>query len=218
MSHKLRVVCPICMILLMALAFCIFSMNTWAVSGDQDVENNVAVTYTANSWTDNGVAAAATAQETSAPAEDTYVVGAVYQETYTVPAQAHRDSGKTLTDEERIAIERIVMCEAGGEGEKGQMMVAQCILDGMLRYDFTMEEYIKCYKVMSTSYSNVTDEVRNSVSRVFDNGERVIEEKADLWYNPAITPSEWHEEQQYVTTIGSHRFFWMLDEDVEDAS
>lgn len=215
MSHKLRVVCPVCMILLISLVFCMFSLNTKAAAGNQEVENNVSVTYTANSWTNNGVAAAATAQETSAPADDTSVVGAVYQETYTVPAQPHRDSGKALTEEERVAIERIVMCEAGGEGEKGQMMVAQCILDGMLRYDYTIEEYIKCYKVMSTSYSNVTDEVRNSVSRVFDNGERVIEQKADLWYNPAITPSEWHEKQQYVTTIGSHRFFWMLDEDAE---
>lgn len=213
MSHKLRVVCPVSMILLISLVFCIFSLNTRAASGDQDVEKNAPVTYTANSWTNQGVAAAATAQETSAPADDTSVVGAVYQETYTVPAQPHRDSGKELTDEERMAIERIVMCEAGGEGEKGQMMVAQCILEGMLRYDFTVDQYIKYYKVMSTSYSNVTDEVRNSVSRVFDNGERAIEAKADLWYNPAITPSEWHEDQQYVTTIGSHRFFWMLDED-----
>jgi spore germination cell wall hydrolase CwlJ-like protein len=64
---------------------------------------------------------------------------------------------------------------------------------------------------MSTSYANVTDEVRESVSKVFDDGERVTEEKADLWYNPAITASDWHEAQQYVITVGSHRFFWMLD-------
>ncbi|MGN1030855.1 MAG: hypothetical protein ACI4PQ_04560 [Butyricicoccaceae bacterium] len=211
MSHKLRVVCPISLILLVSLVFCFFSLNTKAASGNQDVENNVSVTYNASSWTNNGVAAAATAQETSAPADGAGVVSAPYQEDYTVPAQPHRDSGKKLTDEERVAIECIVMCEAGGEGEKGQMMVAQCILEGMLRYDFTIDEYIEWYKVMSTSYSNVTDEVRNSVSRVFDNGERVTESKADLWYNPAITPSSWHEEQQYVTTIGSHRFFWMLD-------
>ena len=215
MSHKLRVVCPISLFLLVSLVFCFFSLNTKAASGNQDVENNVSVTYNASPWTNNGVAAAATAQETSAPADGPEVVSAPYQEDYTVPAQPHRDSGKKLTDEERIAIERIVMCEAGGEGEKGQMMVAQCILEGMLRYDFTIEEYKDCYKVMSTSYSNVTDEVRSSVSRVFDNGERVTEAKADLWYNPAITPSPWNEEQQYVTTIGSHRFFWMLDEEPE---
>lgn len=215
MSHKLRVVCPVSLILLVSLVFCFFGLNTRAAAGDQDVEKNVSVTYTANPWTNNGVAAAATAQETSAPTEGTAVVSAVYQEDYTVPAQPHRDSGKKLSDYERIVIESIVMCEAGGEGEKGQMMVAQCILEGMLRYDFTIDQYIDCYKVMSTDYSNVTDEVRNSVSRVFDNGERVTEAKADLWYNPAITPSAWHEDQQYVTTIGNHRFFWMLDDAVE---
>ena len=130
-----------------------------------------------------------------------------------VPEQARRSSGYVLSDSERETVERIVMCEAGGEGERGQMMVAQCILEGMLRYGFTIDEYIDTYKVMLTSYSNVTDEVRKSVSRVFDDGSRVTEAKADLWYNPAITPSQWHEEQQYVITIGSHRFFWMLDED-----
>ena len=117
-----------------------------------------------------------------------------------------------LSEHERQIIERIVMCEAGGETERGQMMVAQCILEGMLRYDYSIEEYIQYYKVMLTSYSKVTDQVRKSVSRVFDDGERVTEEKADLWYNPSITSSPWHEAQKYVVTVGGHRFFWMLDE------
>lgn len=114
-----------------------------------------------------------------------------------------------LSDEERIAVERAVMCEAGGEGSRGQMMVAQCILDGSLRNGYNIIQTIEKYQIASTSYSNVTDEVRESVSRVFDDGERITEQKADLWYNPALVQSSWHEEQQYVITIGQHRFFWM---------
>ena len=117
-----------------------------------------------------------------------------------------------LTDDERVAVECAVMCEAGGESVRGQMMVAQCILDGTLRNNYDVFETIEKYQIASTSYSNVTDEVKDSVSRIFDDGERVTEEKADLWYNPALVQSAWHEEQHYVITIGLHRFFWMNDD------
>ena len=209
MSRKLRMACPLCVAILFVLALCALSMNTRAVSDNQDVEKNTSVTFTADSWSNNGVAAAATEQSASAAAKQD--VEEIEQEDTSATSQTQRDSGYKLSDDERMLVECVVMCEAGGEGEKGQMMLAQCILDGMLRFNFTAGEYIDYYKVVSTSYANVTDEVRQSVSRVFDDGERVVEEKADLWYNPAIVASPWHEKQEYVTTIGSHRFFWMSD-------
>ena len=119
------------------------------------------------------------------------------------------DSGYALSPDERRIVECAVMCEAGGEGLKGEMMVAQSILDGTLRNGFDVIQSIKAYDVATTSYSYVTDEVREAVSRVFDDGQRVTMEKTDLWYNPGLVMSLWHEEQQYVTTVGNHRFFWM---------
>lgn len=210
MSRKLRMACPLCMVLLFVLVFSVLSMNTRAASGSRDVEKNTSVTFTADSWTNNAVAAGATAQEVSASKEN----DAADPESGVSDSQKKpKGSGYTLTDEDRMGVEQIVMCEAGGEGPKGQMMVAQCILTGLQRYNFSLSEYISYYKVMSTSYDNVTDEVRESVSRVFDDGERVIDQNVDLWYNPALVTSEWHEEQEYVTTVGSHRFFWMIDHD-----
>lgn len=208
MSRKLRMACPLCMVLLFVLVFSVLSMNTKAASGSRDVEKNTSVTFTADSWTSNGVAAGATAQDASASLREDDVESDS-SDSHKTP----KGSGYILTDEDRMGVESIVMCEAGGEGTKGQMMVAQCILEGLRRYNFTLAEYIEYYKVMSTSYSRVTDEVRESVSRVFDDGERVIEQNVDLWYNPALVTSEWHEEQEYVTTVGSHRFFWMIDHD-----
>ena len=209
MSQKLRVVFPLSILCLSLLLFGLVGMNIRANATEAPLsEQPSAVTYTADP---DELAGPAMAMETAA----IYTAGQNVDHQVTGEADYVQtwNSGYTLTDEERETVERIVMCEAGGEGERGQMMVAQCILEGLLRYDFSLEEYIHTYKVMLTSYSNVTDEVRKSVSRVFDDGSRVTEAKADLWYNPAITPSAWHEEQQYVTTIGSHRFFWMLDED-----
>lgn len=210
MSRKLRMACPLCMVLLFVLVFSVLSMNTRAASGSRDVEKNTSVTFTADSWTNNAVAAGATTLEASASLNESDV--AVTQNSASNSHKAE-GSGYTLSDEDRIGVECIVMCEAGGEGPKGQMMVAQCILEGLRRYNFTLDEYISYYKVFSTSYSRVTDEVRESVSRVFDDGERVIDQNVDLWYNPALVTSEWHEEQEYVTTVGSHRFFWMIDHD-----
>lgn len=211
MSRKLRMACPLCMVLLFVLVFSVLSMNTRAASGSRDVEKNTSVTFTAESWTSNGVAAGATALEASASLKEDEIA-----KTENSDSDSQKDSkgsGYTLSDADRIGVECIVMCEAGGEGPKGQMMVAQCILEGLRRYNFTLDEYISYYKVFSTSYSRVTDEVKESVSRVFDDGERVIEQNVDLWYNPALVTSEWHEEQEYVTTVGSHRFFWMIDHD-----
>jgi spore germination cell wall hydrolase CwlJ-like protein len=220
MRYKLRVICPVCMLLLVALVVGFCSMTTWAAS-DSTVETDPAVTISAeylSAGVDNGRNAAQETltpaenvsegeenpQESSEPAEDA--------ETEETEVQATGDSGYELTDEERIAVECAVMCEAGGESVKGQMMVAQSILDGTLRNDFTVIETIQKYQIASTSYSRVTDEVKESVSRVFDDGERITEEKTDLWYNPALVVSTWHESQKYVITVGSHRFFWMLDD------
>ncbi len=213
MIRHLRIVCPICILCLAALVFCFFGMHTKASSAESQAEaQDEAVTYTADSWSASGMAVAVTAVETATAPKETEDQDA---DTYSdeVPAQEHRDSGYVLSDEERRLVESAVMCEAGGEGERGQMMVAQSILDGALRNGYTVTQSIDAYHIMTTSYSRVTDEVKNSVSRVFDNGERVTEEKADLWYNPALTVSEFHEAQEYVITVGKHRFFWMIKDD-----
>ena len=215
MNHKLRIVGSVSLICLAVLVFGIMSYRShMADSAVEIAQTQSEVTYSGDAWPDE-IAGPAMAHETAAilDAENDAEAKHITAESTDSTAPAiYYDSGYELTDYERMTVERIVMCEAGGEGERGQMMVAQCILEGLLRYDYSIEEYIRNYKVMLTSYSNVTDEVRTSVSRVFDDGERVIEERADLWYNPAITASEWHEAQEYVITIGSHRFFWMIDD------
>jgi hypothetical protein len=193
---------------LAVLAFSLFGLDSRAAALDGQ-EADAAVTYTADSWSNGSKAVAATAQDSTTALVE--AADAASGDTYQTTTVTHKSDGCDLSDSDRAKVECVVMCEAGGEGEKGQMMVAQCILDGMDRFGYTVEEYISKYQVMSTSYANVTDEVRESVSKVFDDGERVTEEKADLWYNPAITASDWHEAQQYVITVGSHRFFWMLD-------
>ncbi len=116
------------------------------------------------------------------------------------------DSGYELTDAERAVVESAVMAEAGGESFEGQMMIAQCILDGAKRKGVDVITFIEQSQIV-TSEKEPYESCRKAVAQVFDMGKRVTEEVADIWYAPAITYSEWHESQIYVTTIGAHKFF-----------
>ena len=115
-------------------------------------------------------------------------------------------SGYVLTDEEREVVESAVMAEAGGESFEGQMMIAQCILDGSLRKGVDVITFIEQSQIV-TSSKEPYESCCKAVAAVFDNGRRVTDEIADIWYAPAIVYSEWHESQIYVTTIGAHKFF-----------
>ena len=205
MRNKIRIAVPLCG-LLAACVIALFCVTGLAASEDQASARKITV----ETMEVQGVEAPTKNMETVAPVQNVTQKDENLQEngedsevfrTNTCPYQ--------LTEQERIAVESAVMCEAGGEETRGQMMVAQCILDGAQRNGYDIMETISKYQIASTSYSLVTDQVREAVSRVFDAGERITEEKADLWYNPALVQSPWHEQQQYVITIGQHRFFWM---------
>lgn len=216
-----------CIFLIFCLMVGVFAIGSLAV--DQPAENEpTAVTMDVAAMDVGGIAAPNTAQETLPPQRNVTEADenpdSAYQPLSPATASVEDennpdtfrspggDSGYTLTDDERIAVECAVMCEAGGEGVKGQMMVAQSILDGSLRNDFTVIQTISRYQIASTAHYLVSEQVMESVSRVFDDGERITEEKTDLWYNPSMVVSAWHEQQHYVITVGSHRFFWMNDD------
>ncbi len=206
MSRKLHVAFPACFVLVVVLLIGYFCIVGGSVQdGSLQAENAAA---SVQEISGKSLSAPAEVVTTTVPQEPAEEVNSAQEVSESTPGE----SGYILTESERIAVECAVMCEAGGEGHRGQMMVAQSILDGSLRNGFDVFETIYAYQVHSTTYDNVTDEVRESVSRVFDDGERVTEEKTDLWYNPALVQSQWHEEQQYIITVGSHRFFWMNDD------
>lgn len=116
-----------------------------------------------------------------------------------------------LTDYERSIVESVVMAEAGAEPFEGQMAVAQCILNAAEYEDMKPSEIVTYYQYAKTR-PEATDEVKRAVSAVFDDGDVTTEEKILYFYAPAISQSSWHEEQDYVMTIGGHRFFTMKGE------
>lgn len=124
-----------------------------------------------------------------------------------------------LTEAERKTIQYIVAGEAKGEPMEGKMAVAQCILHGMVKSDWSAERVRIEYQ-----YSGWDDELENTnpeawaevveaVSRVFDDGELISDKPILYFYAPNVVSSSWHESLNHAVTIGGHKFFY-LDEDV----
>lgn len=111
-----------------------------------------------------------------------------------------------LTAEERDLIERVVMGEAGGEEYIGQQAVAQCILNAC---ELTSARPAAIIESLSytTHRSEASQSVKDAVSEVFDDGVKILPETAMYFYAPGLVHSEWHETQEYLCTIGCHRFF-----------
>lgn len=124
-----------------------------------------------------------------------------------------------LTETDRKTIQYIVAGEAKGEPIEGKMAVAQCILNGMVKSNWTAEKVRIEYQYsgwddeLENTNSEAWAEVVEAVSRVFDDGELISDKPILYFYAPDITSSSWHESLNHAVTIGGHRFFY-LDEDV----
>lgn len=111
-----------------------------------------------------------------------------------------------LSASERDVVERVVMAESGGESYEGQMLVAQCILNGAEKQGVQPSEAVEIYQYAGAR-PKPTQSVKDAVAAVFDRGETVVDEPVLYFYNPAIVESEWHESQIFVIEVGGHRFF-----------
>ena len=124
-----------------------------------------------------------------------------------------------LNDAERKTIQYIVAGEAKGEPMEGKMAVAQCILNGMIKSNWSAERVRIEYKYsgwddeLEKSNPKAWAEVVEAVSRVFDDGELISDKPILYFYAPKRVSSSWHESLNHAVTIGGHRFFY-LDEDV----
>ena len=124
-----------------------------------------------------------------------------------------------LTEADRKTIQYIVAGEAKGEPMEGKMAVAQCILHGMVKSDWSAErvrieyQYSGWDDELENTNSEAWAEVVEAVSRVFDDGELISDKPILYFYAPNVVSSSWHESLNHAITIGGHRFFY-LDEDV----
>lgn len=104
---------------------------------------------------------------------------------------------------------KVVMAESGGESFKGQMAVAQCILNT------SMIEHIRPVEVVKThGYTKwrpePSESVKKAVIAVFTDGVTVLDSRVTIFYSPKNVKngySKYHESQIYSCAIGGHKFF-----------
>ena len=113
----------------------------------------------------------------------------------------------TLTDSERDIVERVVMSEAAGEGYDGQRLVAQCILNTAEAMDLRPDEVVLAPNQYASPAAEASQEVKDAVSAVFDDGDMATDEPIRWFYNDKLVYSEWHEGKRFVMYFGNHKFF-----------
>ena len=125
-----------------------------------------------------------------------------------------------LKEEERYLIESIVAGESGSEPYLGKVAVANCILNACIKDNIRPEEVQNLYKysgykdieefetecIEAYGNTNLSDEVREAVSQVFDNGE-VLSNEILWFYAPKYSSGKWHQTQKFVIEISNHRFY-----------
>lgn len=111
-----------------------------------------------------------------------------------------------LNDYERRIVECVVMGEAGAESYEGQVLVAQCLLNGCIKEGVQPSVIRRKYKYSGWK-DNPTDSVKKAVSAVFDDGYKITNEFILYFYAPKYVKGKWHETQRFVIEEGNHRFF-----------
>ena len=124
-----------------------------------------------------------------------------------------------LAEADRKTIQYIVAGEAKGEPMEGKMAVAQCILNSMVKSNWTAEKVRIEYQYsgwddeLEKSNPEAWAEVVEAVSRVFDDGELISDKPILYFYAPKHSDGKWHKTLEFALEISGHRFFY-LEEDV----
>lgn len=123
-----------------------------------------------------------------------------------------------LTEDDRWFIECVVAGECAYEPYEGKLAVAQCYFDAMIKDGLTAREVKEVYQYagwnsdLDKQDRKMYIEVMEAVHDIFDVGQFVTEKPILFFYSPSLCDSSWHESQNYVMTIGGHKFFY-VDED-----
>ena len=119
----------------------------------------------------------------------------------------HTDKNTFACDSERELIERVVAAEARGEEYIGMVAVAQTIKDRGDLWGMTYTEVVNAPNQYAPPYSGtISDEVKQAVSDVFDNGCRAFEEPITHFHSGSAP--YWANEKVNRGTIGRHSFYY----------
>lgn len=128
----------------------------------------------------------------------------------TLATGSYGPSKYKLTDEERDLVERVIMKEVSGNSRIDALAVAQCIYDRVTMWGGTVEEIIFAKNAFAdpTYKYEPTQIIKDAVSDVFDDGERLTVEPLLYFYaTRTANPNGFHETQRCLIETKLHRYF-----------
>lgn len=121
------------------------------------------------------------------------------------PDTSYTGKSVSVTGDERLILEKLVMGEAGNQGFNGAALVAQCIRDAMVYDGYSSISEVRSAlgytgKLQWEPNQNVID----AVAYIFDQGQSAVQHRILYFYS---SNGGWHETQHFIVELGAHRFF-----------
>lgn len=112
-----------------------------------------------------------------------------------------------ISDDDLAVVYAAVMGSARGEDELVMQAVAQAIRNTSDDEKKSVSEVIE-QRHYPLWEGDVSDEAKEAVGKMTENGRSAVDARIHYWYNPNIQDGEWFEStRHYICTIGNVRFF-----------
>ena len=118
-----------------------------------------------------------------------------------------------ISDHDRYVVECVVAGEAGGHSYPLMMAVAQCMAISMDMRDMSADEVRREHQYHGYNPGLEQDDpyawamVCSAVSEIFDEGNFVVYEPIEYFYNPSYGGGDFHEKMDFIIEIEGVRFF-----------
>ena len=118
-----------------------------------------------------------------------------------------------ISDDDRYIVECVVAGEAGGHSYELMKAVAQCMAISMDMRQMSAEEVRQEHQYqgynpeLEQTDPSAWDMVCSAVSEIFDDGNFVVYEPIEYFYNPSYGGGNFHEKMDFIIEIDGVRFF-----------
>lgn len=114
-----------------------------------------------------------------------------------------------LTDTERDLVERVVAAEARGESYECMVGVAQTIRERSEHWGQSISKTVKYPQYAKPYKGDISDEIKDAVSAVFDDGVRQFPEYTTHFHTDAVDP--WWNEHKLMRGVIDTTIFWGVE-------
>lgn len=185
-------------------------VETTAPAEPSETESSYQESYNTSSQSSSEVSSessdtSSTESYTESTTSDTESYQSGYLLSISNPDSSYNPKPVSLSAYDREKLERLVMGEGGSMGYTGCALIAQSIRDAMNRSNTTsIDRIISEYQYFGSTAKAPNQNVKNAVSYIFDQNGSAVQHRVICFY---VGSSNWHETQNYITSIGSVRFF-----------